>query len=476
MIMNRQHSSHYQFKSNDSARLFHYLYVMLMVVCVTSSPFCMPNLEGGETTNKKKTVSQLLVRDVSVFLVSAHGKKLNDASLFRSTTPGYMLSRRLSADLEDSHKPVPLGLMTFEGPEVKDIDVLIEFPSGRFLSHWPTARIQSKRIYWRSQNMLKESPLSMTMSNSHWLSHLQNADRLFVKGIDKNERFILYDVELNHVPGITLSDSKAGFQIQNRQAYPLKHLTILQPTAQKQAWKIAAINQVPGYKKKEIKPEVKPKSTKNAKAADPLSEDNLKKNAKVQKANQLAVLGGQLRALGALPIVTKPATKSNAKPAEPVSEKVLPVSVPFAETTPLTQEKVLRVWEKTLTELGLGKPEITHVLKILAQHALREDQATVVYCMDEAYLDKILPIEITPFPDVFRRTAIVILVDADPALLKHINQLIVKLGDSDWDQRENAQKQLEEYGKAAQAELQKATKNKDLEVVYRAEQILSKMK
>lgn len=134
------------------------------------------------------------------------------------------------------------------------------------------------------------------------------------------------------------------------------------------------------------------------------------------------------------------------------------------------------VWEKTLTELGLGKPETTHVLKILAQHALRNDQATVVYCMDESYLDKILPVEVTPFPDVLRRTAIVILVDADPALLKRINQLIAKLGTSDWEQREEAQKKLEEYGKAAQAELQKATKNKDLEIVYRAEQILSKIK
>ena len=475
-IMNRQHSSHCRLKSGFSVQKRHNLNVILMVVCFACILCYMPGLEAGDPAKKEPTASQLLVRDVNVFLVSAHGKKLNDASLFRSTTPGYMLSRRLSADAEESHKPVPLGLLTFEGPTVKDIDVLIEFPSGRFLSHWPTARIQSKRIYWRSQNMLKESQLSMKMPDSHWLGHLQKADRLFVKGLDRSERFILYDVELNHVPRITLAHSKEGFQIQNRQTSPLKHVTVLQPTAQKQAWKIASINEVPGFKKKEKKPEAKPGATEKPKTTDPLSDENLKKKAKVKKASELAALGSKLRALGALPTLTKPAEKGAAKPAAPAAEKVTPISIPFTDTAPQTQEKVLRVWEKTLTELGLGKPEIAHVLKILAQHALREDQATVVYCMDEGYLDKILPIEITPFPDVFRRTAIVILVDADPALLKRIALLIAKLGDSDWEQREDAQKKLEEYGKAAQAELQKATKNKDLEIVYRAEQILSKIK
>jgi len=51
-------------------------------------------------------------------------------------------------------------------------------------------------------------------------------------------------------------------------------------------------------------------------------------------------------------------------------------------------------------------------------------------------------------------------VDADPALLQRIKTLIAQLGDPKWEQREAAQKKLEEYGKAAQAELQKATKIK----------------
>tara|TARA_R110002111_G_scaffold262504_1_gene338873 strand:- start:32495 stop:33961 length:1467 start_codon:yes stop_codon:yes gene_type:complete len=453
------------------------LNAILLVCCIYGS-FCISDLTAGETAEKKPAAAQLVVRDVNVFLVSAHGKKLNDTALFRSTTPGYMLSRRLSADASESDKPAPLGLITFEGPAVNDIDVLIEFPSGRFLSHWPTARIQSNRIYWRSQNLLKEGPASMPLADQDWLSHLQHADRLFVKGIDKTERFILYDVELNHAPGVVLTHTKAGFELQNREAFPLKHVTILQPTAQKQEWKLASIEQVPGVKKEEKKPEAKP-AAKSPKI-DPLADEVLEKKSKVEKATEkaqeLAKVGDKLREIGVLPEKAAAATAAKAKPETPAVKDVPPVSIPFNNAEPLTQEKILSEWEKKLTGLGLGKPEVTHVLKILGQHAFREDQATVVYCMDEGTLDKILPIEITPFPDVLRRTAVVILLDADPALLQRINQLITQLGDSNWEQRETAQKKLEEYGKAAQAELQKATKNKDLEIVYRAEQILSTIK
>ncbi|WP_417378231.1 hypothetical protein [Gimesia sp.] len=423
--------------------------------------------------------SKLIVRDVSVFLVSAHGKKLNDATLFRSTTPGYMQSRRLSADASESDKPAPLGLITFAGPATKDIDVLLEFPSGRFLTHWPTARIQSKRIYWRSQNLLKESPLSMQLSESHWLRPLQQADRLHVKGIDKSDRFILYDVELNHNPRITLTPAENGFQVQNADTYPLKDLTVIQPAEQKDHWKVAAIEQVPGIKKEEKKPGTKSDQPKAAKPVDPLSEESLKQKEKEAKAKTLAVLGKQLQAVGALPKLAeaamKPTDKKEAQAAS-TNKKTPAVLVPYIESAALTQAETLEVWRKQLTDLGLGTPEVEHVLRILSEHALRSDQATVVYCLDESYLDKILPLEITPFPDVVRRTGIVILLDADPALLKRIDALIAQLGNQSWAKREAAQKTLEGYGKAAQAQLQKATSNKDLEIAYRAELILSKIK
>ncbi|MCA9018074.1 MAG: hypothetical protein KDA77_22320, partial [Planctomycetaceae bacterium] len=244
--------------------------------------------------------------------------------------------------------------------------------------------------------------------------------------------------------------------------------------------KLASVDLIPGAKKAEPKPEDKPATAANAKKVDPLSDESLtKKNKEEQakeKAKELAALGTKLKELGALPSVDVPAAKAGDKAAEPAVQTMPPVSVPYKNASPLSKAQALAEWDKQLVALGLGTPEVTHVLKILGQHAFREDQATVVYCMDESYLDKILPLEITPFPDVVRRTAIVILLDADPALLKRIDQLIVQLGDANWQKRNEAQQKLEEYGKAAQVQLQNATKNKDLEIVFRAEKILAKIK
>jgi len=421
--------------------------------------------------------SKLIVRDVGVYLVSAHGKKMNDASLFRSSLPGYMQSRRLSADAEESENPTPLGLITFEGPEVKDIDILVEFPSGRFLSHWPTSRIQSRRIYWRSRSLLKSGPASYQLPESSWLHPLQNADRLFVSGNGKSERFILYDIEIIHSPVISLTHAADGFQVQSREPGGLQHLTVIQPTKDPENWKLAAVNSVPGLQKKlpgKPQPGDKTKTEKN----DPLSDAELKVKAAAEKAKQLKVLGDQLKNVGALPQLL-PAASGNQqkkKAARKSQTKVESVKVPYLDAQPVSRQSVLDFWAKYLSERGLGQPEIDHLLLILNEYGFREDQATVVYCMDEGFLDKSIPLEITPYPDVLRRTALVILVDADPALQKQIDQLIAQLGDPVWAKREQAQQQLEEYGRAAQKQLQQATKNKDLEIVFRSEQILEKIK
>jgi len=432
---------------------------------------------GVAGESQKPTISKLVVRDVNVFLISAHGKKLNDANLFRSTTPGYMSSRRLSADAEQSEKPAPLGMLTFEGPEVKDIDILVEFPSGRFLSHWPTARIQSRRIYWRSQNLLKSSAPSHILPESHWLHPLQSADRLYVKGVDKCERFLLYDVEIPHTPRISMTHSGEGFQLKNGESFALHDVTVLEPTKNSDLWKVAGIDSVPGVKTETPKAKSGSDEKKKPEAVDPLSEAALKAKEAVNKAEQLKLLGNQLKNVGVLPQLSASSAKTQQKEAPAAkSAQMKPVHLPYLESQPVSRDKILEYWENKLTERGLGKPETEHLLRILGQVGFREDQATVVFCLDESYLDKIVPLEITPYPDVLKRTALVILLDADPALLKRIDALIEQLGDPVWARREAAQKQLEEYGRAAQQQLKTATKNKDLEIVYRAEQILDKIK
>jgi hypothetical protein len=60
----------------------------------------------------------------------------------------------------------------------------------------------------------------------------------------------------------------------------------------------------------------------------------------------------------------------------------------------------------------------------------------------------------------------------DPQINDEITQLVKQLGDDEWSKREEAQKKLTAFGRAAKSALDKAAKEKDLEVVWRAEAVL----
>jgi HEAT repeat protein len=70
----------------------------------------------------------------------------------------------------------------------------------------------------------------------------------------------------------------------------------------------------------------------------------------------------------------------------------------------------------------------------------------------------------------------VIIKNADPAVGTEIDDLIVQLGDPAWSKREEASQSLLKMGAAAVPKLQEATKNKDLEVVWRAEKLVAQLK
>jgi hypothetical protein len=73
------------------------------------------------------------------------------------------------------------------------------------------------------------------------------------------------------------------------------------------------------------------------------------------------------------------------------------------------------------------------------------------------------------------RTAFVIVRGIDPSFGQLIDKLIVQLGDPSWKQREAATSELGKIGRVAKPKLEAALRSKDLEVVYRAEQLLAKL-
>jgi hypothetical protein len=143
-----------------------------------------------------------------------------------------------------------------------------------------------------------------------------------------------------------------------------------------------------------------------------------------------------------------------------------------ASKEPSTKEEIVQSWRDRLLELGIGEPEVQHLTSILQSQALRTDSATVVFRLDDEQLDVLLPLEVTPLPDKQIRIALVVLLDADPDLMTRVEELVKKLGDPSYAEREAAEQRLRELGPAARPKLQEAINNSDPEVAFRAEEII----
>ena len=104
------------------------------------------------------------------------------------------------------------------------------------------------------------------------------------------------------------------------------------------------------------------------------------------------------------------------------------------------------------------------------------NRATLVYRLDPGQIEDLLSLDVTPEPEAIYRTAIVIHINADPDFQSKIQGLIRQLGDESWQKREAAQASLKTILRPARHLLEQALKNKDMEIVYRAEQLLEEVK
>jgi hypothetical protein len=112
------------------------------------------------------------------------------------------------------------------------------------------------------------------------------------------------------------------------------------------------------------------------------------------------------------------------------------------------------------------------IASVLERHALESKRLTVVYRLDPAEMERLLPLELTPSPRKLVRVGLVVVRNLDPGIGEDVERLIAQLGDEEWARREAASKQLAEIGPAAKAKLEAATKHKDLEIAWRAERLL----
>ncbi|MCA9077080.1 MAG: hypothetical protein KDA93_18785 [Planctomycetaceae bacterium] len=445
------------------------------------------------------TPDPFTVRDAGVYLLSAYGTNLNDRGLFKSTLPGYTLSRRPSASRSDANTPTPLSLITFSGSPAEDIDVLLEFDNGRFLSHWPPARMRSKRLLWASLNTSIDAPeVPARMADGHWLSPLREDERLFAMCRGRCDRGLIYDAELKYSPHVTLERDGEGFRVQNKGDFPVHDVHVYRPTGDGQwsVWSVASVGAVKKVKKsdKEGDSEAGEESAEavfddagdegSDSKEDGTDDDNsadgteakstevaesTAEEAEASEPSESATTGKG----GLAGFIAK--VKSGELPSTPKKEDEDSVAAVADPVGVVTVDEALQSWTQRLHDQGMGDVESNHITTILKSQALRTDATMLVYRMDESQLEKLLPMEVTPYPDRLYRVAIVIVQDADPDLQSRIEALVKQLGDDAWPQRVAAQEELAELGLAAKPKLEEAIKSDDAEVVFRAEQLLELM-
>lgn len=153
----------------------------------------------------------------------------------------------------------------------------------------------------------------------------------------------------------------------------------------------------------------------------------------------------------------------------------LTLSQPLRPSDPSYREVTRDAYARRLAAQGM-RPEVARTY--LDQHgaALFEPKGLIVLAhFSREAIDEVVLLDVFPAPKKFVRTAAVVAHGVDPRLQDRARVLIRQLGDAAPKAREEAEVQLFEMGPVAVPVLEDALREKDVEVVFRAERILMRL-
>lgn len=417
----------------------------------------------------------LVVRDVAVFLQLRNEARLSDEPYFAASLPPGGRSRRKLATGDAAKSPQPLGLITFEGTPARDVELSLQLITARKLAEWPEGQSRSTRLIWTGMELSRDQKGTngakpTEFPDVHWLTPVaRGSDRLGIAVGRRFEQMLLYDLSLKRPLQLTVRGVEGGYFLEVSGEGPIHDVTVLRPAGDGK-W-IRAEGGSLGAALKDKKDTAKPApeaavfdDATNAKAAPAKKKAAAKEEASATEKPKEAASGMPTSVEGAR---SAEAGEKPEKPEPPPAPNVL-----VGSNGPQSAEDVFEPLSRRLVELGLGTVEVDHVLRILKQSALREDQATVIYRLDPAVLDGLLPLDVAPPPQKVIRVGLVVVQGLDPAVEEKVAGLIEQLADRSWKVREEAQGAIQEIGPAAVPKLKEALKSKDPEVVFRAEQLL----
>ena len=150
----------------------------------------------------------------------------------------------------------------------------------------------------------------------------------------------------------------------------------------------------------------------------------------------------------------------------------LTLSQPLKSSDPSYRELTRDAYARRLAKQGM-RAEVVRTYLDQYGAALFEPKGLIVVAhLAREAIDEVVLLDVFPAPKKFVRTAVIVSHGVDPRLQDQARVLVKKLGDTAPKTREEAEAQLLEMGSVAVPVLEDALREKDIEIVFRAERIL----
>jgi hypothetical protein len=361
------------------------------------------------------------VQQWAVFVLDATQGQLNPNGLDVSTLPPFIVTRRAAVAGEAMSRPQPIGIIRLFGQCDSKVDVAIGKPvGGDFLAAWPAGEARSSQLLWRDLTLSPQGPVGVeSLDSANWFPALRDGDSAYLSSRNgPGERFLLFDITMPYFCALKAKTNKdLSVQLTNTGKIPLDDLMLYHEEST-QTWMQAS--------------------------AGNLDPDDRATNP---------------------PATTHPAAATQLGAA----------TVQLAEIPGASSRDLADAWIPRLRKAGLAPADCNMIASILTADAFDGPRLTAVYRMDDAELERLMPMEVVPQPRKIIRVALVIIKNVDPAMGNDIDDLITQLGDPVWAKREAAYKALELVGRAAESKLTQAESNPDAEIAWRAERLLAEL-
>jgi hypothetical protein len=421
----------------------------------------------------------LEIHEWSVWIGEPQGKAINSVTDFASAMPGVVETERSRRRESEKPAPSPLGVMTLYGepPEVVDIDLRIA--TGRPVAQWPRSEGKSNRLRWLDLKLSKELTNREALAyipDGHWFHQARELGGLYLqlKKGGRIERFLAYDLEFQSTLTVRVDGGAEQYKVANLGKYALHDVLLIipGPDGRRLGW-VDKIEPAPGGPAGA--PGGQPGSTPPA--GQPTA------SPRVAAARAVVAGGGGevVAAPGAVP-AGRPATPAGANPpagqpgapGQPAKETIADVALsgPLAADSDEFKDKTSGELRKRLAAAGLKSAEIELLHSLYAKHFFESDEIQLVYRMPQDGIDEMTPLTVEPENTKVKRVALVVARKVDPRLRDDVSKLVAELGDTSFTKREQAEKRLKDLGRLAIPNLKEALKNKDPEVVMRAERLL----